>query len=583
MQPLFRTLWVGIGSVCILTLVWQIPSARPGKVSSFSRKPQQKRAQIQDGRFEVKVTAVGGDQALIDATSAQLLVQPSLQGFLQGDRYRLLSFELIDSPQKDKTARDVFRAVYYNYSRNQQIVAQGRFSSIADLNITVNNEQPLPSNEEYDAALAILLADPKLGPAVRSGQLLANPAMPPVIYPEPGTTVERTLNILLLSGPRSSLQSEVVGINMVNGSVVRFPGGAPPTSKAAPTACGIPNANQATTSSGTPGQFQFTITQNGTEVWSFLAIRPSNSSGQSDRSGIELQDVKYKGKMVLKRMHAPILNVNYDGNVCGPFRDWQWQEGMFQADGTDVPGTNGGVRDCGTTQATTALDTATDMGNFRGIAFYREGNEVILVSEMNAGWYRYICEYGFDSNGTIRPRYGYGATQNNCVCAAHTHHVYWRFDFDIGGNGTTPANNVIRPSRREFLWGAPYTTETRLQRGTRQNWLVQNLTTLDSYMIRPNSNDGTAAAGDFGRGDLWLVLFKAAELSDRTAGVFTGTPANLDAFVNGESVMDQDIVVWYGGHFYHDDGANEPASSTIVPHHLTGDHVQGPDLVPVRW
>jgi hypothetical protein len=55
----------------------------------------------------------------------------------------------------------------------------------------------------------------------------------------------------------------------------------------------------------------------------------------------------------------------------------------------------------------------------------------------------------------------------------------------------------------------------------------------------------------------------------------------IDNFLNGESIADQDVVVWYGAHFTHDeDGLISPDRS---PEHITGDHVVGPDLRPVRW
>ena len=53
--------------------------------------------------------------------------------------------------------------------------------------------------------------------------------------------------------------------------------------------------------------------------------------------------MRYQGKMVLSRANAPILNVQYERNACGPFRDWSWQEGMFDAPGTDVAP---GIRMC---------------------------------------------------------------------------------------------------------------------------------------------------------------------------------------------------------------------------------------------
>lgn len=566
--------------LCLLALL-----ILPVTVSARSKRG--KAAQRSQAPLDVRVTNWGPGQSIINQTTTALPDQPALRRYLQGTRYRLLDFQLIETNNNETAPPDGFQATYYDYTNNRTVRAEGKFGRLADLIVSFGNDQPVPSVEEFQAAIDLLSTDGQIGPALRSGLLTTNPAMPPVIYPDSADSpVERTVNVLLLPSAKSQIRTEIVGVNMISNRIVHYPGGAPPTGKAAPeAACGIPNAGQATTSSGTAGQYQFVISQNGVELWRFLAIRPSASSGQSDRSGIELQNVMYKGKMVLKRIHTPILNVSYDGNICGPFRDWQWQEGMFQADGTDVPGTNNGVRDCGTTQATTALDTGNDTGNFRGIAFYRQGSELVLVTEMNAGWYRYICEYGFDNNGTIRPRYGYGATDNSCVCFAHTHNVYWRFDFDIGGNGSTPAVNVIRPSRREFTWGPAYTTETRLQRTLRVNWLVQNPTTLDAYMIRPNRNDGTAAAGSYGRGDLWALVYKSNEISDRDAGLYTGTPANIDGFMSSpESLVNQDIVVWYAGHFYHDDASNRPGSeSRVRPETISGDHVHGPDLVPVHW
>jgi Cu2+-containing amine oxidase len=50
--------------------------------------------------------------------------------------------------------------------------------------------------------------------------------------------------------------------------------------------------------------------------------------------------------------------------------------------------------------------------------------------------------------------------------------------------------------------------------------------------------------------------------------------ANVDPFVNGESVHKQDVVVWYAGHITHDVTAEPPG--------VYG-HIVGPDLKPVNW
>jgi hypothetical protein len=62
------------------------------------------------------------------------------------------------------------------------------------------------------------------------------------------------------------------------------------------------------------------------------------------------------------------------------------------------------------------------------------------VSEMLAGWYRYVSEWRLHANGTIRPRFGFGATTSSCVCVKHYHHAHWRLDFDL----RTPGNNTVR-------------------------------------------------------------------------------------------------------------------------------------------
>jgi copper amine oxidase-like protein len=292
----------------------------------------------------------------------------------------------------------------------------------------------------------------------------------------------------------------------------------------------------------------------------------------------------YRGKMVLKRAHVPILNVKYDADACGPYRDWQYSEGYFQTDAVGFNDIGPGFR-ITKSPATTALESGNDTGNFKGVAVYTQGTELVLVTELNAGWYRYIHEWRLDSDGTIRPRYGFGATNSSCVCAIHHHHVYWRFDFDI----KTPDKNAVFPVVEGAWWQPPaIATEGQFFRNQGTNaWLVKNLASGDGYKIVPG-NDGTAYNDPFayGKGDVWVLQYHSsgtnpAELDDPN----TSTAANIDSWVNGESVINQDIVVWYGAHFDHTDGGNGVLD--VVDTHnvdiLSGGHVIGPDLIPVSW
>src|SRR5438105_615051 len=211
---------------------------------------------------------------------------------------------------------------------------------------------------------------------------------------------------------------------------------------------------------------------------------------------------------IMKLGNLPILNVQYLRNLCGPYRDWQDQEGMFQADGTDVAP---GFRSC-PTPAQTIIEDGTDFGNFNGVAYYTTGTEVVLVTEMEAGWYRYVNEWRFDVNGTIRPRFRFGTTQSSCVCNTHTHHAYFRLDFDIAGadkNVIWEVNARAFPIRR--------TTETMSLRSPTWNrrWIIENEGTGDKYMLVPRSSDGLT--DPYGRGDVWLLRFHEDELDDYPA------------------------------------------------------------------
>jgi hypothetical protein len=367
-----------------------------------------------------------------------------------------------------------------------------------------------------------------------------------------------------------------VGVDLAGRQVHRFedrvPADAHPRNAGL---CGVPHdANQATASKGTAGQAWVTISQNGQRVWRFLAVRPAASSG-TNGSGIELRYVDYRGKRVLYRAHVPILNVKYVGDACGPYRDWQYQEGMIHATGVDpAPG----FRLCNG-PALTIMDTGSDTGNFLGVGVYSLLGEVVLVSEMEAGWYRYISQWRFGMDGAIRPRFGFAAVESQCVCNVHHHHVYWRFDFDI----RTPGHNRVLEFNDPPLFGRSkwHTKQFEIRRARdparSRKWRVENTRTREGYDIVPQHDDGLAAAmpdAPFGRGDVWILRYHGNEVDDGSVAVGPPYEAQLDNWVNGESVSDDDLVVWYGAHFSHD--VNED-------HAAQHDHIVGPDLMPVRW
>jgi hypothetical protein len=516
--------------------------------------------------LKVTVVPYGPDQAAIDAKKTSLLNHPSVKFYLKGTRKRVLSLELIDdnaSKSRDNAPPERFRAVIFCYDNNRAVSVDGRFDS-DKIKVTVLANQPEDfSEEEFQNALEILANDPYFGPLLRDNSLKPYRPMPSIAYAGLGNTIDRVVNVGL-STRDGSQAPEIVGVNMVQSRVERFRSGSPKTAIASPTACGLPGSGQGSTGRGVAGQYLMTVSQGQTVIWQMTVIRPSASSG-TRASAIELRDVDYKGKRVLSRAHAPVLNVEYINGACGPFRDWQYQEGFLTAAGTDIPGTNNSFREC-TSQPQTILDNATDSGNFRGVAVYTNGDEVTLMAELEAGWYRYISEWHFFADGSIKPIFGFGGVTNSCVCNDHNHHVYWRFDFDVSGSSP---NSVYGPGLRG--WGHQFPTEVKLTRNLfADNKLhIINPSTGDTYALIPGNKDGTALNDPYARGDAWILQRhpSGGELDDgynSTGG--SGTAINMDQFVNGQSVQGTDIVVWYGAHFLHtvDDQLSHRVGPTII-------------------
>ena len=49
---------------------------------------------------------------------------------------------------------------------------------------------------------------------------------------------------------------------------------------------------------------------------------------------------------------------------------------------------------------------APDGGGYRGVALWADGDEVVVVSQLEAGPFRYVNEWRLGADGTIRPRLG---------------------------------------------------------------------------------------------------------------------------------------------------------------------------------
>src|SRR6185437_6078592 len=123
-----------------------------------------------------------------------------------------------------------------------------------------------------------------------------------------------------------------------------------------------------------------TIRDGNTVLWTMTVNRPSASSGYWG-SGVELRNIYFKGKRVLTRAGVPIFNVQYDGDVCGPYRDWDWQEHPYNAQGTLI---EDGILQA-SAPPTTIFDDDDDSGNYWGVSIFTQSDgATVIESEMEA-------------------------------------------------------------------------------------------------------------------------------------------------------------------------------------------------------
>ena len=138
------------------------------------------------------------------------------------------------------------------------------------------------------------------------------------------------------------------------------------------------------------------------------------------------------------------------------------QEGRFQAD-NPVAGQSCIALATPGTVRTTCENGGVDVGSFNGVALEDYGNELVLTAHAQAGWYRYVMKWHFYADGSMWPEFAFGATPSTCTTRPHTHHVYWRLDFDLDGAAGDRVREVNDAAGTDTLlavetqrtWGAP--------------------------------------------------------------------------------------------------------------------------------
>jgi len=311
-------------------------------------------------------------------------------------------------------------------------------------------------------------------------------------------------------------------------------------------------------------------------VWQFCWLKPQDSSG-TNGSGLEIRNVFYNGHLVLKRAHIPMLNVQYVQTGCGCicYRDWEDQQDWFIADNIIQQGTYAEP----TSPAVTVCDvgggadvcTSGQPNCFNGVAAEKFSDPLVLTTQFEAGWYRYTMRWHFYMDGRIRPSFGFSAISSGCVSCSHKHHAYWRFDFDIDGSSNDSVSEGPNPATGGGRSGPRYPGTTLSTEGMRRldrpglTWSVSDAITRRGYRIVPG--DEIAAPADaFSQGDLWALQYHANEIDDGHG--LGNCPVDFAAWLNGESLTGQDVVVWYRSGWFHQGGDLadcDQVGPTLVP------------------
>ncbi|MEV5410814.1 hypothetical protein AB0K60_18475 [Thermopolyspora sp. NPDC052614] len=463
----------------------------------------------------------------------------------------------------EPAADSPFRATVFDPAANLAVELRGRLDAPGDAEVVPSTLRPLPSPAELRAAAEILRADP--GFPAGDDVVIYRP-MPPLADRElpDGTRVRRP--VLGVYNPSGRPTHRFAAVDVAARQVDWEPPGVHPASD---NDCEsrLPIGIDALEDRGGPAAVRVRVVQAGLdELWNLVVVRPRDSTPRSNGkgSGVELREVRYRGRLVLRQAHVPILNVLYEDGLS--FRDWQNSETVFRANGRDPVGE--GWRLCDAPPKT-ILEAGDDKGNFQGVALYHDGQELRIVSELEAGWYRYVSDWRLADDGVIKPRFGFAGTRNPRTCMRHRHHAYWRLDFDIAG----ASSDVV-----EQLGAGGWTRivrETSRKRGPGvREWRVRDKNTGAGYRIVPGHHDGSADA--FGVADAWFLRYHSRELADGVdivEGPASETRIRIDPFVNGENIDGVNLVVWYAGHFLHDE--QNPAA------HAGAGHIVGPDLIPL--
>lgn len=205
-----------------------------------------------------------------------------------------------------------------------------------------------------------------------------------------------------------------------------------------------------------------------------------------------------------------------------------------------------------------------------------KGNNLSLFSVSPVGAYYYIPTWRFMDDGTIEPwigatgalqRFGSNSSRgwkmgDGRIGISHLHNFFWKLDFDLND---TASNDAVEEINFPLVNGKRERTTTvfnseasrKVNPDSMRRWRVRDKTTknennheisYDIVLSETGHQDIGPASEPFTHNDFYVTRQKNEE---KFASHNPSGGKNLAEFTNGESLVNQDIVVWAGVTFYH--------------------------------
>lgn len=334
-------------------------------------------------------------------------------------------------------------------------------------------------------------------------------------------------------------------------------------------------------------------------IWEMCWVRPSDSVA-TDGSSLELRKVYFKGHLVMRRAHVPMLFAEYRTSTC--YRDWKDTDVAFLSDhavqnklgiSIDPP------------HATTSCDRSKDptmaygdcpfqlsgypnatASCVSGVSIEDGGDHVTLTTQHSAAWYQYTSRWMFYSDGRMEPQFGYGNNDGTNSSITHWHHNYWRMEFAIddpvNAINTVSVNDIDKATEFSDLRNA-----TGGPGGVPKTWEVRNPLTGNGYRLVPSSDDYLIPTNESGRNfhttDVMATKQHDGEYGDRSDNPLGVCAMNQNALVNGESLVNTSIALYYRVSVRDATNNNWPpgcSGATCIPQDSMICKKRGPTLVP---